>query len=283
MSQLSGSAYPAWQRSPYLEPRQPQWVDTVFAPPEMVTPAGGLCISLAEAKLQCRVDNSAEDALVTGLIYVSQEWCERQVEGELQLLSAAYNWPLRGFWYNTLRLQRPPIQNATVTYYDPNGVVQTLDPTLYTVHYPWRQPARLERLPYMVFPVTQSDRQNPVQVSTVCGHGPNTSIAVAVSAGAQTVTPATMFGIYVGTTLIVDTGLGQETITVTGVASTTFTATFRNAHPAGVQVYPGIPQTVRQAILFTVASYYRNREPPDGKDLDCIERLLGRAGYGSYG
>ena len=59
----------------------------------------------------------------------------------------------------------------------------------------------------------------------------NTSTTTAVaSAGSATITPSAMTNIAVGTSLLVDTGASQETVVVTAVTATTFTATFANTH-----------------------------------------------------
>jgi hypothetical protein len=67
---------------------------------------------------------------------------------------------------------------------------------------------------------------------------PSTSSAAAVAAGSATVTPAVMEGYIVdGAKLVINEGLAdQETVTVTGVTSTTFTATFTKAHGAGFTI-----------------------------------------------
>lgn len=57
----------------------------------------------------------------------------------------------------------------------------------------------------------------------------NSSTAVA-STGVATVTPASMSNISVGTQLLVDTGASQETVTVSAVTATTFTANFAQTH-----------------------------------------------------
>lgn len=56
-----------------------------------------------------------------------------------------------------------------------------------------------------------------------------TSTAVA-SAGSVAITPGSMTNIFVGTQLLVDSGASAETVVVTAVTSTTFTATFANTH-----------------------------------------------------
>lgn len=59
----------------------------------------------------------------------------------------------------------------------------------------------------------------------------NTTTTTAVgAAGAATITPGSMANISVGTLLLVDAGGSQETVTVSAVTSTTFTATFANTH-----------------------------------------------------
>ena len=70
-----------------------------------------------------------------------------------------------------------------------------------------------------------------------------TSSALAVAAGSATVTPATMVSsIVAGTRLLIDQGQpNQETVTVTAVTATTFTATFANAHSAGFTITAPVP------------------------------------------
>ncbi len=67
-----------------------------------------------------------------------------------------------------------------------------------------------------------------------------TTSPVGIPAGVQTVTPAAMTvvsngvlcTIKVGSSLVIDTGAGQETVAVTAVTPATFTANFANAHAA---------------------------------------------------
>jgi hypothetical protein len=92
-----------------------------------------------------------------------------------------------------------------------------------------------------------------------------TSIALSVAAGTQTVTPASMFGIYAGTLLQVDrlVTASAETIAVSSVTSTTFTATFAKAHSAGCTVEPNLPEQVRLALKMLAAHWYEHREAAD--------------------
>ena len=59
----------------------------------------------------------------------------------------------------------------------------------------------------------------------------NTTTPTAVAApGVVVITPASMTNIVIGTALLVDTGASAETVVVTAVTATTFTATFANTH-----------------------------------------------------
>jgi len=59
----------------------------------------------------------------------------------------------------------------------------------------------------------------------------STTTATAVgSAGSVTITPEAMTNIFVGTALLVDTGASAETVYVTAVTATTFTAVFATTH-----------------------------------------------------
>ena len=66
----------------------------------------------------------------------------------------------------------------------------------------------------------------------------NTTIAASISAGSQTVTPASMTGITTSTPVLIDSnsyGI-QEWVTPTATTGSTFTATFINAHTGGSTV-----------------------------------------------
>jgi hypothetical protein len=90
---------------------------------------------------------------------------------------------------------------------------------------------------------------------------PATSVAAAVAAGSQTVTPAALqdsgtpakWSIQPGSQLLVDintsTSFSQEFITVTSVnqSAGSFTATFANAHPNGFQIFLPLPYAMTQS------------------------------------
>ena len=64
----------------------------------------------------------------------------------------------------------------------------------------------------------------------------STTLTGAVTAGTQTVTPAAMTGISVGTSLAIDTGTAFEMVTPTATTASTFTAVFAKSHAGGAAV-----------------------------------------------
>lgn len=66
----------------------------------------------------------------------------------------------------------------------------------------------------------------------------NTTTATTISAGSQVVTPASMNGIYVGQRLFIDEGLTtSESVIVTAVTASTFTATFVNSYSVSTTIH----------------------------------------------
>jgi len=82
------------------------------------------------------------------------------------------------------------------------------------------------------FTVPAGTNTNTVTFSVAYQNNVSTTVSASVSPGTQTVTPASMANINVGTPLLIDdahTGL-EEVVTVTAITSSTFTATFVNSH-----------------------------------------------------
>lgn len=90
-------------------------------------------VSLAEAKLHCKVDGSDDDTLLTALIVAARRLAEQQTGRAL--VTQTWKQTFDAFPLAALALERPPLQSVTsVKYYDPAGVQQTLDAGAYTVH-----------------------------------------------------------------------------------------------------------------------------------------------------
>jgi hypothetical protein len=259
----------------------------------ILTPPAGEPVTLAEAKLFARVDIPDDDPLIQGLITAARQYIEETYNRTLvstarmstidrfpRYSSSAvwqYNsdaiWQQRlpvtqlsGQWYPdraSIRVTRPPLQAVSqITFVD--NLTQTriaVDPSVYNVD-TTTEPGRVAPAFGQIWPIVQQQLAS-VQVSFVAGYGPVTSIALSVTNGIQTVTPASMFGIYPGTLLQIDrltVPSVAETIVVTSVTSTTFTATFAKAHQAGCTVEPNVPEQVRLALKQLVACWYENRE-----------------------
>lgn len=100
----------------------------------LLTPPTTSPVSLAEAKLHCRIDHTDEDDLVQGLINTATEYCEglqrRSYITQTWQLTMD-DWPLG----RVLELPRPPLQSVTsVQYLLEDGVTtETLDSDLYVV------------------------------------------------------------------------------------------------------------------------------------------------------
>jgi hypothetical protein len=87
-------------------------------------------------------------------------------------------------------------------------------------------------------------RQNQM-IPWVLPAGVNTTAPSTIAAGVRTPTPASMYGIRVGDTLLIDTVASgvQERVVVTSVTNTTFTATFANAHTGPYAIVSSAPVT----------------------------------------
>ncbi len=109
---------------------------------KVITPPASEPVTLAEAKLHCRVDITDDDALITALITAAREEVERQSYHALmtQTLELILNyWPydhplLPGWYTGHIKVPRPPLVSVTsVTYRDYTGTVNTLAPSQYVV------------------------------------------------------------------------------------------------------------------------------------------------------
>jgi hypothetical protein len=174
-----------------------------------------------------------------------------------------WNWQ---WWLGSqyLRIPRPPLQADTsadvpIEYTDPSGDNQTLDTDTYQVS-EFREPALVSPVYGSIWPYTQAF-PDAVRVTFHCGYGPVTSIAASITAGAATVTPASMFGIFPGTVLVIDPDVAtrQESVRVTATTASTFTATFVKDHPANTPVGPSIPASIWTAMQLMVQDWYVNR------------------------
>ena len=83
-------------------------------------------VTLAEAKLHCRVDVDADDNLISSLITVARQYCETFTGRAFVTQTIQYDlpsWPSR----RAIFLPRPPVQSvSSVTWWDTEGNDTTL-------------------------------------------------------------------------------------------------------------------------------------------------------------
>ena len=98
---------------------------------QLITAATTYPITLAEAKLHCRVDTTDDDTLIEALITAATEMCEQHTGRALM----AQTWELTlDAFPDAFELTRVPVQSITsLKYYDANGDQQTLLNTLYSL------------------------------------------------------------------------------------------------------------------------------------------------------
>lgn len=168
-------------RDQYSAPRQPTFDGQILGPLELATAPSGLVVTLAAAKLHLRVEHNAEDELISDLLAAAQRFCEQEVEGHRQLLTATYDVPVRRWWGGPLRLPRPPLRSVTwVKYYDTAGTLTTLDSSYYLVRTPLRSSGTVERAPFKVWPVYQSDRLYPITIRFSAGYGAGSDVPATI-------------------------------------------------------------------------------------------------------
>ena len=121
-------------------------------------------ITLNEAKLHLRVNNTLEDSLITNLIVVARQWVENYTWRPLmtQTFDVVYD----TLDSKELIINKSPIQSVTsFKYIDQNGVEQILDTSKYVVDL-LGQPGRikLDSIP------NTKDTLNAYKIRIVCGY-----------------------------------------------------------------------------------------------------------------
>ena len=98
---------------------------------KLITAATTFPITLADAKLHCRVDANDDDTLINALITAATELAEQKTGRALM----AQTWELTmDAFPEAFELTRVPVQSVTsLKYADTNGVEQTMSNALYTL------------------------------------------------------------------------------------------------------------------------------------------------------
>ncbi len=147
--------------------------------------SGNWPLSLDDVKAYLRVDASDDDAVISSLIDFACDFIQR--ETAQQMLTATYTYYLDRFPVHELgvsfitgtmqvassrheiRLPNPPLQSITSIQYMSNGVLTTLDPTIYTVDAAGK-PGRIVLNCGQSWPVTDGVA-NAVKIVYVAGYG----------------------------------------------------------------------------------------------------------------
>jgi uncharacterized phiE125 gp8 family phage protein len=147
---------------------------------KLITAATTTPVSLAEAKLHCKVDAADDEALITAYIVAATE----QAEQILNRVLMPQTWELTlDSFPAAFELTRSPVQSITsLKYYDTNGVLQTLASNLYSL-----DNADGDNSAYVVpayntdWPVTR-EQINAVSVRYVAGYADATVIPEPIKA-----------------------------------------------------------------------------------------------------
>lgn len=98
---------------------------------KLITPATTYPVTLADAKLHCRVDTNADDALITALITAATDMAEQNMRRAI--MTQTWELTLDEF-PDAFELTRVPVQSITsVKYFDTTGTQQTLSSALYAL------------------------------------------------------------------------------------------------------------------------------------------------------
>jgi uncharacterized phiE125 gp8 family phage protein len=132
----------------------------------VVTPAASYPVTLAEAKQVCKVDGTARDSEITGMIAAATEYAEKYTGHSI--VTQTLKLTLDEF-SDSILLPRGPVQSVTnVKYYDTAGVEQTVSASDYTTDL-INDPAWVVRNATASWPTTL-DAVNVVSVTYVAGY-----------------------------------------------------------------------------------------------------------------
>jgi len=135
----------------------------------LVTAAASEPLTLSELKLHLRVDNSAEDALITSYGVAARQMVED--ECWIALMPQTWDYFLDGWPAgDAFELPRPPLTSVTsITYRDADGVTHTFASANYRVD-TGGDLGRVVLRPGAVWPSAALDTGSPVAVRFVAGY-----------------------------------------------------------------------------------------------------------------
>lgn len=132
----------------------------------VVTPATGYPVTRTEAKNHCRVDGTADDGLIDGLIAAATDYVVQYTGRSLG--SQTLRQTLDEF-ADSMELPRGPVQSVSnIKYDDADGVEQTLSEDVYQANLT-SDPAWIVRSSDQSWPATL-DAVNTVRITYVAGY-----------------------------------------------------------------------------------------------------------------
>lgn len=147
------------------------WAESPFRAKVSVAPTE-YPVSVAEAKLQCRVDSSVEDSVFTRLIASCTDMAAQLLGGK-QIVSATRILYLSAFpcGRRDIAIPYPPLTAiSSITYVDTAGASQTWSSAQYQVD-TVSEPGRVLLHPDYSWPSTQAGILNAVTITYTCGYG----------------------------------------------------------------------------------------------------------------
>ena len=136
---------------------------------KIITPPTTEPITLAEAKAQCRIDGTVEDALLAGYIAAAREYCE-SVDWRAYMTQTIEQW-LEGWpCDDEIELPRPPLQSISkIEYYDTADTKYTLSSAVYAAD-AISTPGAAHLKYNQVWPATVLRDYNAICVTYVAGY-----------------------------------------------------------------------------------------------------------------
>lgn len=136
---------------------------------ELISPPGIEPVSLADARLHCRIDGTTEDDLLAIYISAARQMAEQITNRAL--ITQQWLQSLDAFPLEDVRLERSPqMQIDSVVYVDTSGASQTLSSAAYVLD-PWTSPGWMVPADGSSWPDTDSVA-NAVRITYTCGYGP---------------------------------------------------------------------------------------------------------------
>lgn len=139
-----------------------------------VTKPANLPTTVANAKLHCRVTNSAEDDYIEALIEAARDWAETFTRRSF--IKTTYKMSLDSFPTCPFYLPRSPLISVdSIKYIDSDGTEQTVDPSVYGVDDTDAIPARVFLKSEQSWPDDVLDQLSSVSVTFSSGYAEETA------------------------------------------------------------------------------------------------------------